>query len=56
MVPIFLFEFNFDVSLNFLDIKLVCVHCDINRMDVLVDLYIHHGGTWVMEPSLSYVG
>ena len=22
----------------------------------LVDLYIHHGGTWVLEPRSSYVG
>ena len=32
------------------------LHCDINKMDDVVDLYIHHGRTWVLEPRLSYVG
>ena len=31
------------------------LHCDINGMEE-VDLYIHHGGTCVLEPRLSYEG
>ena len=31
------------------------LHYDINRMEKVVDLYVHHGGTWVLEPSLGYV-
>ena len=32
------------------------LHCNINITEEVVDLYIHHGGIWVLEPSLSYVG
>ena len=32
------------------------LHYDIKRMEEVVDLYIHHGGIWLLEPRLSYVG
>ena len=25
-------------------------------MEVHVDVYLHHGGRWIMDPVLSYVG
>ena len=50
-----MFNFIFDQGLHFVD-KLVVLHYDINRMEKVVDLYVHHGGTWVLEPSLGYVG
>ena len=47
-------NFIFDQGLHFVD-KLVVLHCGINIMEEVVNLYIHHGRTWVLEPSLSYV-
>ena len=48
------FNFVFDQDLHFVD-KLVVLHYDINIMEEVVDFYIHHALTWLLEPSLSYV-
>ena len=49
-----MFNFIFDQGLHFVD-KSVVLQCDINRMEKVIDLYVHHGGNWMLEPRLSYV-